>query len=150
MTDGQPSAIPDESLLLDLLEGLNGLMWEATPEKGSLTFIGSKLQTLLGYPPEQFLDRPMFWLDIVHPDDRAKVFELVEQSRCSGESAVFDDRVRCANGSWIWLRNVVRVTSQGGQVGKIYGIALDISELKRVETELETGSGGRDFWPRPV
>jgi PAS domain S-box-containing protein len=139
MTDGKLSATPDESLLLDLLQGLNGLMWEATPEKGSLTFIGSKLQTLLGYSPERFLDRPRFWLDIVHPEDRAKVFTLIEQARRSGEIAVFDDRVRCANGAWVCLRNVVRVTSEGGQLGKIYGMALDISELKRVEAELEDG-----------
>ena len=137
MTSRKQSATSDESLLLDLLQGLNGMMWEATPEAGSLTFIGSKLQGLLGYQPESFLDRPMFWLDIVHPEDRARVFEQVEQARRSGEVAVFDDRVRCASGAWIWLRNVVRVTLEAGKLGKTYGIAIDISELKRVETELD-------------
>ncbi len=137
MTNDKQSASSDESLLLDLLEGLNGMMWEASPDAGSLTFIGSKLRSLLGYQPENFLDRPMLWLDIVHPEDRAKVFEQVEQGRRSGEVAVFDDRVRCASGTWIWLRNVVRVTSEASTLRKVYGIAFDISELKRVETELE-------------
>jgi PAS domain S-box-containing protein len=138
MTKGTQSRGPDEGLLLDLLQGFDGMMWEATPQAGSLTFIGSELQNSLGYPPERFLDKPMFWLDIVHPEDRGKIFAVIEQALRSGEVSVFEHRVRCAGGAWIWLRNVLRVAAgEDGKVARLFGLAFDISGHKGVEAEVE-------------
>jgi PAS domain S-box-containing protein len=138
MTAGQPPTDSGHNWLLDLMQGLGGWVWEATADSGSIVFISDRAQSLLGYPPERLLDKPSMWLDIVHPADRARLFDIVEQGRRTGEAGIFDGRVRCADGAWIWLRSFMRVVrDEDGERGKIYGVSFDIAELKRVETELE-------------
>jgi signal transduction histidine kinase/CheY-like chemotaxis protein len=50
---------------------------------------------------------------------------------------VFDDRVRKADGGWIWLRNILRCQRNAeGQIG-LQAFGFDISELKEAQIALE-------------
>jgi PAS domain S-box-containing protein len=78
------------------------------------------------------------WLDLVHPEDRARV-------RTSFAAKVLDGRydeeyrVTCRDGSVRWIRDRgIPVWNPRGDLHRITGVASDITEQKRAEQRLVT------------
>jgi len=89
-------------------------------------------EKVLGWTTEQLLSRP--YLDFIHPDDRAAtVAEARNLTDPAYQTISFENRYRCADGSYKWLMwNAAPVA--GEQV--IYAAARDISLLKKAQTRL--------------
>ncbi|UCE79385.1 MAG: PAS domain S-box protein [Nitrospiraceae bacterium] len=79
--------------------------------------------------------------ELVHPDDLPKwATHLNYISRIDdGDIASVIFRVRSAQGEWRWLynRNIVFKRKKGGTVSQVLGAALDITERKEIEDELD-------------
>ena len=54
----------------DLIDSINGMVWEADASTGQFTFMSRQAEAILGYPVEQWLSSPTFWVDHIHPEDR--------------------------------------------------------------------------------
>ena len=77
----------------------------------------------------QLLDSQM--IDYVHPDDRASTLEQAERLEQYGEaSADFENRWRCADGSYRWLLWSAHLSRDEGL---IYAVAKDVTEAKEAE-----------------
>jgi two-component system sensor histidine kinase/response regulator len=91
--------------------------------------------TLFGYVLEQNEADPAWWLERVHPDDRAAVesffFEVVRGQELSW---VDEYRFRCADGSYkdVYDRGYV-LRDVDGQAVRMIGAMLDITARKRAE-----------------
>ncbi len=86
----------------------------------------------LGYTPEEMRTTP--FIDLVHPDDRART-ESEAASLFDGVDTVgFENRYRAKDGSWHWLR---WSSTLAPDESLLYGRATDVTELKRVESERE-------------
>jgi two-component system, sensor histidine kinase and response regulator len=85
----------------------------------------------LGFTTEQLMAQP--YLDLVHPEDRESTIAAASKA-ASGESVIqFENRYRCADGSHRWLTwNAVPLSEEQ----RIYAVAHDITERKRVEEAL--------------
>jgi diguanylate cyclase (GGDEF)-like protein/PAS domain S-box-containing protein len=86
----------------------------------------------LGYTPEEI--RAIPFVDLVHPDDRART-EAEAASLFDGvETVGFENRYRAKDGSWHWLRwsSILDPDEE-----LLYGRATDVTELKRIESERE-------------
>jgi PAS domain S-box-containing protein len=88
-------------------------------------------ERVLGIPRDELLARP--WLDFVHPDD-------LDATRNAGSTLVdgveviaFENRYRCADGSYKWLQ---WVSAPVRSLGLIYAVARDVTDNKRAEEEL--------------
>src|SRR5262245_8857118 len=55
---------------IDLIEDLDAFVWEADPATFQFTYVGKGAERILGYSLEDWLSRPTFWLDVLHPEDR--------------------------------------------------------------------------------
>ena len=55
---------------LDLVNSIEGIVWEADPQTFRFLFVSAQAQRVLGYPAERWLSEPTFWKDHIHPDDR--------------------------------------------------------------------------------
>ncbi|HZY03675.1 MAG TPA: ATP-binding protein, partial [Anaeromyxobacteraceae bacterium] len=88
-------------------------------------------ERVLGFRRAELLARP--WLDFVHPDDREAT--LAARSTLIGDAEVlaFENRYRCADGSYKWLQWAAAPVKPRGL---IYAAARDISDRKRAEEEL--------------
>ncbi len=78
------------------------------------------------------------WLDFVHPDDRQFVMlKTAEQQIDLGEMS-YDHRIILKDGSvkYLHVSSTYKLDKNGKPVG-LYGIALDITQQKLVELELE-------------
>lgn len=91
----------------------------------------------LGYPEEELLGRP--FLDFIHPEDIAPTQAVVEKKLRRGDKVInFENRYRCADGSYRWLSWVSHPVPEHGIA---YAVARDITESKRMEEALKHSHG---------
>jgi PAS domain S-box-containing protein len=119
----------------DLVNSVEGIVWEACPPGFRFSFVSKQAERTLGYPVGQWLSEPTFWADHLHPDDRewAVRFRLtaVEEKRDHD----FEYRLVAADGRVVWVRDMVTVVVQGDRATGLRGVMLDITERKRAEAE---------------
>ncbi len=132
--------VRDQSERLDqVVATVPGVVWEAWGEPDAATqrinFVSDYVETMLGYSVEEWLSTPNFWLQIVHPDDKARAAEEAATSFAGGEQkSVSEFRWMRKDGSAIWVESTSAVIKDetGKPVG-IRGVTTDISERKRAE-----------------
>ena len=57
----------------DLLSDVDAIVWDADPATFRFRFVSRRASEILGYPVEQWLEEPDFWVRRLHPDDRDSV-----------------------------------------------------------------------------
>ena len=99
------------------------------------------LSEILGHPAGG-LSRPgsEMLMKILHPDDRAAIGRLGEVLRAAKDHEVAEAEVRFRHASgewrWLWLRETVYKRDADGVPTEIMGTAQDVTERKRMETEV--------------
>ncbi len=93
--------------------------------------INPAFENTLGYSRNQLLAQP--FLDFIHPEDQKiteeKLWQLIRGENLLG----FENRHRCADGSYRWLS---WSSVSYPQEGLIYAVAHDITKRKEVEAEV--------------
>ena len=129
----------------ELLQQLGVMLWESFGEKWFVRYVSRHTQKALGFPQDQWNPDLTAWIDILHPEDRQRVINSIVDAMNSDHAVLFDDRVRKAEGGWLWLRNIVRrQRNADGEVG-LQGFAFDISELKEAQVALEEANQKASF-----
>jgi PAS domain S-box-containing protein len=111
-------------------------------EKLEIIYANHMLETQLGYSIEGVgkIEKGMEE-ELVHPDDRPKWAAHLNyiSSIDDGDIASVIFRVKSAQGEWRWLynRNIVFKRNQDGTVSEVLGAALDITDRKEIEDELD-------------
>ena len=103
-----------------------------TSSDGCFQWVSPAFERILGWTPTEMTARP--WTDFLHPDDlSASVSESV--SLFSGtETFAFENRYRHKDGSYRWLLWRAQPYLEA-QV--LYGAAVDITERKQAELEIQ-------------
>src|SRR4051794_625011 len=63
-------AIDAEQRFADLVDSVDGIVWEADASTFQFLFVSKQAERVLGYPVDRWLSEPTFWKDHLHPDDR--------------------------------------------------------------------------------
>lgn len=106
-------------------EGAGDGVWEWLPRQRRL-LLSPTASRMLGYEPEDAPREQEFWQQRVHRDDAGRLAETLRRV-CHGPSGgnVIDleCRVRCADGSWRWLRcrGMVVERSRSGRATRVFG-----------------------------
>jgi PAS domain S-box-containing protein len=124
------------------LEGALAIPWSETihPETGveRYTYIGPQAFDILGYTPEELMVERRHFPRMVHPDDRARVREVLSRS---DETGLWEDtyRILRRDGEIRWLHSFGRRGSPPGVVPEVWhGIAVDVTASRaELETRLE-------------
>ncbi len=128
-----------EQRFRDLVNGLgHAIFWEADPFTQKFTFVSQSAENILGYPPEKWLETSDFWLKLFHPDDRKWAGDWARKETIEGRAHEFEYRCVAADRRVVWLRNrAYIVRDEQGNVQKVRGLMVDISESKKAEEELK-------------
>ncbi len=121
----------------ELLQQLGAMVWESSGGKWFVTYVSHDTQKALGFRDNEWNPDLTAWVDLLHPEDRERVGNLIANAMSGEEAVVFDDRVRTANGGWMWLRNIVRRQRTADGEAGLQGFAFDISELREAQVALE-------------
>jgi len=101
-----------------------------------LTYIGPSVHKITGYTADDFINRPSFWAEHIHPEDMKRV--LANQSQLF-ETGRHDEqyRFRVADGSYKWLDDFTRLVKKpDGKPDYIIGVWADITEKKQAEEKV--------------
>ena len=139
---------PYSEQVLRALENRYGPLPEGVPSvayifepgiEGRCLYISPSVEDVLGYPRRQWLEERGLWDRLLHPDDEERVVSNEAECARSGEKLVQEYRLRAADGRDVWIRDEMTVVfdRQTGEDPLFYGVFLDVSDRKRMETELE-------------
>jgi diguanylate cyclase (GGDEF)-like protein/PAS domain S-box-containing protein len=123
-----------------LPEGLPSVAYIYEPGlQGSCLYISPSIERVLGYTREQWMADHTMWDRSVHPDDFVRVTAAEAECARSGETLVQEYRLRTADSRWVWIRDEMTVVCGPGDMldPLFYGVFLDVSDRKRMESELE-------------
>ncbi|MGI9232085.1 MAG: PAS domain-containing protein [Woeseiaceae bacterium] len=138
----EPESDEDRNLESDLeLESMPAILFRRDAPlldtKVSSVFLNNGVEDLLGFTREEMQSDPHFVSWLMHPEDRQDFFNGDERLATAGSEAVFDHRLKHKNGSYRWIRTVMkRIDNQAGAFKEIVGCCLDVTDLKEAEEQL--------------
>ncbi len=121
----------------DLVNTMDGIVWKADPKTFLFSFVSKQAKKLLGYPVEQWLASPGFWVDHIHPDDRQWVVDYCIREIGEKRAHEMTYRMVAADGRDVWLRDIVTVIVENDEAVEVRGVMVDVSERIRLEDELK-------------
>lgn len=123
----------------DIVAHVPGVVWEAwgRPDAGNqrIDFVSSHVEKMLGYSQEEWLSTPNFWLQLVHPEDRARAAAEAMAIFASGKAGSSRFRWVHKDGHELWVEaQSIVVCDETGPVG-MRGVTVDITPAVRAEIE---------------
>lgn len=107
-------------------------------------FIGDNIQKLTGYAAKDWYS-PRFWLNHVHPDDRATVMKAQQELLTQGYLN-HQYRFVHADGSVIWIDDqLMLIRDSAGKPVEVVGAWLDITDSKIAEERLRVNAQVFEF-----
>jgi len=104
---------------------------------GTIQYVTPSAEHVLGYDPDELAGENAF--EYVHPDDRVAVRE--EFDRLAGDPdyrATVDFRLRCADGSWVFLDGRGRNLRDEPAIDGFVVYTRDVTEQREYERQLES------------
>jgi PAS domain S-box-containing protein len=95
---------------------------------------------ILGYRKEEVKQEVSSWENLIHPDEKKRIFEVVQQ-HFDNESNEYrhEYRMKCKNGEWKWILALGKVVERDaeGAPARMTGIIVDINMRKQAEDALK-------------
>lgn len=141
LTRTHGEAVAAQQRFRDLVNSIEGIVWEADARTFEFTFVSRQAERVLGYPVDHWLKEPGFWKDHIHADDRQWAVKSRVSAAEQRRDHDFEYRMIAADGRVVWLRDLVTVLVEGAEAVKLRGVMLDITDRRRAEQELEELAG---------
>jgi len=129
-------AVAAQQRFRDLVNSVEAIVWEANVPSFQISFISKEAERVLGYPVERWLSEPTFWKDHVHPEDREWALQCCQTATAEKRNHQFEHRMIAADGSVVWLRDLVTVVVEGDRVTRVRGLMVDLTNRKQAEEAL--------------
>ncbi len=103
------------------------------------SYFSKRYQEMLGYEENELPAKYKTWEERLHPDDRERVLATIQRHLDNKIPHYTEEyRLQHKNGSWVWVLARGKVVSRDntGKPLRIIGTHTDISERKKIETEL--------------
>jgi len=118
-----------------LIRNIPGMVYRAYPDWASEVISGC--EKVSGYTATELNSKERNWLGIVHPDDTEQVFKEGSVLAAEPTESVQTYRIITKDGNIRWVEDrKISLFSEGGKFIGIDGIVFDITERKKIETQL--------------
>lgn len=135
MTDLNIELQSDGAVYKTLLESTKAIPWRIDWKTMTFSYIGPQIETLLGWEPSSWVG-VNDWVERMHPEDRDYVVDFCVSQSQAGVDHEADYRALTKAGDYVWIRDVVHVVRNNGEVEALVGFMFDISERKKNEEQL--------------
>src|SRR4051794_19309842 len=96
-------------------------------EQPRLRYVSPQAEDMLGYPPEDWLGDTGAFVERVHPDDRARVIDVLRAARFSDAASAGEFRMIARDGRTVWLSDRrVATHSDGSRI--VVGMLTEITD----------------------
>ncbi len=129
-----------EAQYRSVVERVPGVVYVAEAgQHGRWHFVSSKIEELLGYTPEEWMDDPTLWISRIHPADRDRmILAEVDEGERSGEKGRWEYRLIARDGHIVWVIDDEAVIARDGdgRPRMVQGILVNITDRKDLEDQL--------------
>src|SRR4051794_35761715 len=70
LREGEQTLRASQQQYEQLVNSIDGIVWEADADSVSFTFVSPQAETILGYPASRWTTEPTFWQDHIHAEDQ--------------------------------------------------------------------------------
>jgi PAS domain S-box-containing protein len=136
-----------EARFRSLVEHIPAIVYACEVEPPYRSFyISPQTRSMLGYPPEAWLEDAGFFMKIIHPEDAGHLVDLATAAVRGGGFARAEYRLLDSRGDVRWFRDeAVLVRDPAGTAVAWHGVLVEITGLKQMQLARRAGrSTGRD------
>lgn len=122
-----------------LVQGLNGVVWEADAKRWRYTFVSRQAEALGKCSVEAWLAEGAM-LGWVHENDRARVRQAFANCVETCDPASLEYRLNLPDGTYIWVRNDCTAELHAGRIRQsvvLRGVLTDLSETKQARAQVD-------------
>jgi len=130
-----------------LLENLPAVVYETDPDDDRRTrYVNRKIEELLGYTMEEWLDQQDMWTEVLHPDDRERELAANDLASSTGEPWQREYRLIGAEGQVVWVRDQAQLLRDvDGNPTRWQGVMVDITTEKEAQLALAIAHDDLEF-----
>ncbi|NIA13520.1 MAG: PAS domain S-box protein [Nitrospiraceae bacterium] len=120
-----------------LAENIPGIVYLCkNDERYRMIYLNDHVETLTGYPKEDFLEDRISLVELFHPEDSAGVFEGVDRALEEEEPYFLRYRVKRSDGEWRWVEEYGGgVYGEDGALLYLEGLIQDVTETRIAREE---------------
>ncbi|WJH32656.1 PAS domain S-box protein [Paenibacillus sp. CC-CFT747] len=127
-----------ERLLENILDNVNAAVWSTDKDFSRFMFFSESGEKITGLPREEVIQNPMRMHDHIHPDDNELLVNEVKGKLSQGLPVRQEFRWTHHPEGQRWGQSIVHPhLNNKGEVERLDGIMLDITDKKRAELALE-------------
>jgi len=119
-----------------LVDSVAALPWTYDITHDRFTFLGEQIKTMLGVRPDT-ISHMKDWVRLIHPDDRKRITKFAIEKTREGNHYEVEHRMKLADGSWTWVRNVISVELEQNKPVGLSGFMFDINDKMKTREALE-------------
>ncbi len=123
-----------ESLYRNLIETTSAVAWEVDLSTLKFNYISPKAEEVFGFPVEEWTDFS-FWAEHIYSEDREYATSFCQTETGEGRDHEFEYRFLAADGSIVWVKDIVTVIKSDNEPVALRGYLLDITRQKKVEQD---------------
>jgi len=109
-----------------------------------VTYLSPQAADLVGFPVDHWIDEPLVWFEMMHPDDRDRIAQQTQVIWRTGEPWTYRYRMIRSDGEVIWLLDTGGMLDRdaAGRPWRFQGVLLEITEVQEERTRLEASERG--------
>lgn len=113
-----------------LAEHVDAVFWLTEANPNRLLYVSPAYEQLWQRPAATLREKPMDWLEAVHPADRSRVYETISAQLLSGDYDC-EYRLLRQDGTVRWVRDrAFPIQDERGEIWRVAGLSEDITERK--------------------
>lgn len=118
-----------------VVEGLRLIAYEFDSKTRFFKYVSPLAEAILGYPESEWY-RCGFWRSKLQPHDRQQIEAYAIEKEQARENHDMQYRMIHADGSVVWIRDIVSVICEDGKPARLNGVLIDITEQRFLEEQL--------------
>ena len=131
------SLINAEQRFQGLVDGIDGVVWEAELPSFHFSYVSANAARITGYAASEWMSNPQFWQEklSMSRDATLDAETLIGNSKISALQPL-EHHLTASDGNEIWLRSNVILTADRDGVTRLRGVMVDVTSQKVSEQRL--------------
>ena len=126
-----------EEKFRQLAANVSDVFWISSADHQQILYVSPAYEMIWGRSMKSLYELPHQWFEAILPEERERVFTLFTSLRENATDVSTEYRITRPDGSVRWVHDRgFQVRDAAGKVVRLAGIASDITERRRLETEL--------------
>lgn len=110
---------------------------DAADALGYPIYVSPRIEQMLGYGPDEWVDKPDLWISRLHPDDRERILTGIAEANATVRPIDVEYRLLARDGRIVWVHDEASLLlDDEGNPQCWHGMMVDITDRKLAEEEL--------------